>query len=99
KGEHIDFAAARKGVFGYLDRFFIGFNRRFDRTANRYQNTVAGVAKRPRRGLIVYALIAIVMAFLFLRLPTSFLPPEDQGAVRLQVTLPAVATDARLQPI
>lgn len=60
---------------------------------------MAGVAKRPRRGLIAYLIIAIVMALLFLRLPTSFLPPEDQGAVRLQVTLPAGATDARLQPI
>ncbi|MGH8810551.1 MAG: efflux RND transporter permease subunit [Advenella sp.] len=99
KGEHIDPSHARKGPFGYLDRFFVGFNRRFDRTADRYQTTVAGVAKRPRRGLIAYLIIAIVMALLFLRLPTSFLPPEDQGAVRLQVTLPAGATDARLQPI
>ncbi len=99
KGEHIDPSAARKGLFGYLDRFFIGFNRRFDRTADRYQRTVSGVTKRPKRGLIVYVIIIVVMAFLFLRLPTSFLPSEDQGAVRLQITLPAGATDARLQPV
>ena len=99
KGEHIDPSAARKGLFGYLDRFFVGFNRRFDRTADRYQRTVSGVTKRPKRGLIVYVIIIVVMAFLFLRLPTSFLPSEDQGAVRLQITLPAGATDARLQPV
>ncbi|BEP56668.1 efflux RND transporter permease subunit [Variovorax sp. V118] len=96
KGGH---AAPRKGVLGAVDRFFAGFNRRFDQGADRYQGIVGGIVRRGKRSLVVYLLIAAVMALLFMRLPTSFLPDEDQAFLQVQVTLPPGASDARLQPV
>ncbi|WP_447777247.1 efflux RND transporter permease subunit [Variovorax boronicumulans] len=96
KGGH---AAPRKGVLGMVDRFFAGFNRNFDKGADRYQGVVGGIMRRGKRSLVVYLLIAAVMALLFMRLPTSFLPDEDQAFLQVQVTLPPGASDARLQPV
>jgi len=96
KGGH---AAPRKGVLGAVDRFFAAFNRNFDKGADRYQGVVGGIVRRGKRSLVVYLLIAAVMALLFMRLPTSFLPDEDQAFLQVQVTLPPGASDARLQPV
>ncbi|KQX86650.1 efflux RND transporter permease subunit [Variovorax sp. Root473] len=96
KGGH---AAPRKGVLGAVDRFFAAFNRTFDKGADRYQGVVGGIMRRGKRSLVVYVLIAAVMALLFMRLPTSFLPDEDQAFLQVQVTLPPGASDARLQPV
>ena len=82
-----------------IDRFFAGFNRRFDSMADRYQGTVGGIIRRSKRSLVVYGLICVAMAVMFLRLPTSFLPDEDQGFITVQVTLPPGSSNARLQPI
>ncbi|MDB5930784.1 MAG: hydrophobe/amphiphile efflux family transporter, partial [Polaromonas sp.] len=99
KGEHHAHAAPRQGLAGWFDRFFGGFNRGFDRTADRYQGFVGGMVRRGKRSLLVYALICIAMAVMFLRLPTSFLPTEDQASLSVQVTLPPGSSNARLQPI
>jgi hydrophobe/amphiphile efflux-1 (HAE1) family protein len=96
KGQH---AVPRKGVLGAVDRFFAGFNRNFDKGADRYQAVVGGIVRRGKRSIVVYLLIAAVMALLFMRLPTSFLPDEDQAFLQVQVTLPPGASDARLQPV
>ncbi|QNK65455.1 efflux RND transporter permease subunit [Variovorax sp. PAMC26660] len=96
KGQH---AVARRGVLGAADRFFAGFNRNFDKGADRYQGVVGGIIRRGKRSIVVYLLIAAVMALLFMRLPTSFLPDEDQAFLQVQVTLPPGASDARLQPV
>ncbi|MET3497503.1 efflux RND transporter permease subunit [Variovorax boronicumulans] len=96
KGQH---AAPRKGAMGLVDRFFAGFNRNFDKGADRYQGIVGGIVRRGKRSLVVYLLIAAVMAVLFMRLPTSFLPDEDQAFLQVQITLPPGASDARLQPV
>jgi hydrophobe/amphiphile efflux-1 (HAE1) family protein len=58
----------------------------------------AASCKRGKRSLLVYALICAAMAVMFLRLPTSFLPDEDQGFVQVQITLPPGSSNARLQP-
>lgn len=79
--------------------FFSWFNQTFDQLANTYQRSVGLVLGRPTRSLLVYALILGGMAVLFVRLPTSFLPDEDQGMLMAQVTLPVGATDERLQEV
>ena len=81
-----------KGFFGW-------FNRHFERNADRYQRGVAGVLKRRGRSLLVYGLIVAGMTVLFMRLPTSFLPEEDQGVLMAQITLPVGGTDERLQAV
>jgi len=99
KGDHSPFHTPRKGLLGSVDRFFVGFNRRFDSGADRYQGAVGGIIKRGKRSLVVYGLICVAMAVMFLRLPTSFLPDEDQGFVQVQITLPPGSSNARLQPV
>ena len=75
----------------YGDRF----NDWFKRTSERYRNGVSTVIARAPIALAVYALLVGVLALLFLRLPTSFLPVEDQGFAQLQYTLPSGATMPR----
>ena len=77
---------------GQQGRFFTWFNRTFDRNATRYQGGVGGLLKRGKRGLLMYALIVVAMAVMFMRLPTSFLPQEDQGVLMAQIQLPTGAT-------
>ncbi|WP_422014168.1 efflux RND transporter permease subunit [Roseateles sp.] len=81
-------APATRGFFG-------AFNRRFDATANGYQGLVGRMVHRWGRYLVVYGALVVGMAWLFLRLPTSFLPDEDQGILFTQVQLPAGATQGR----
>ena len=89
----------RKGPLGLLDRFFRGFNHQFDAKANWYQNSVGKLLSRAGRVMVIFLLLVGVVAWLFHRLPTSFLPDEDQGFVSASITLPSGATDARLQDV
>lgn len=89
----------RKGVLGLLDGFFAWFNRSFDATAKAYQGRVAWMLHRAKRMLLVFVAILAAMWVLLDRLPTSFLPDEDQGFVFVSVNLPAGAADARLQVV
>jgi len=75
--------------------FFGWFNRNFDLSSRKYQSTVQGVLRHKFIALLVYGGIAALLAVLFLRLPTSFLPDEDQGILMAQVQLPVGATDYR----
>lgn len=77
------------------DRAKIWFNTRFDRTVNRYADNVAYVVDRKWIFLGIYVVLLGLLAFLFLRLPTGFLPNEDQGRVSVQFRLPSGATQAR----
>ncbi|RYY60496.1 MAG: multidrug efflux RND transporter permease subunit, partial [Comamonadaceae bacterium] len=72
---------------------------RFDRSADRYTGIVGGIVRRSKRSVLVYLGICAVMAVMFMRLPTSFLPDEDQGFVQVQITLPPGSSNARLQPV
>ena len=87
---------APAGRVGPGKRFFGGFNRIFDRSADAYQRGVAGLLARGWRSLLLYLLLVGAMAFLYLRMPTSFLPDEDQGNLMAQINMPAGATDERL---
>jgi HAE1 family hydrophobic/amphiphilic exporter-1/multidrug efflux pump len=76
---------ARKGFFGW-------FNRSYDRGAGEYNRVVAWLLKRRVRGMIGYALLVVVLGALFTRVPTGFLPQEDQGLMYGQIVLPPGAT-------
>jgi hydrophobe/amphiphile efflux-1 (HAE1) family protein len=75
--------------------FFGWFNRAFERTRAQYVRGVQQVAKRWVPWMLVFAGSLALTAFLFLRLPTSFLPNEDQGFMFVQVQTPAGATQNR----
>ncbi|HCL5333407.1 TPA: efflux RND transporter permease subunit [Salmonella enterica] len=79
--------------------FFGWFNAKFDSSVNHYTNSVSGIVRNTGRYLIIYLLIVIGMAVLFLRLPTSFLPEEDQGVFLTMIQLPSGATQERTQKV
>ena len=72
----------KKGFFGW-------FNRTIHRSTDRYGRAVSGMIRRPVRSLFLYALIIAGAGYLYLTLPTSFLPEEDQGNFMAMVSLPA----------
>ncbi|EJD1355180.1 efflux RND transporter permease subunit [Salmonella enterica] len=79
--------------------FFGWFNARFDHSVNHYTNSVSGIVRNTGRYLIIYLLIVVGMAVLFLRLPTTFLPEEDQGVFLTMIQLPSGATQERTQKV
>ncbi|WP_265534476.1 efflux RND transporter permease subunit [Pseudomonas saponiphila] len=84
KGEHHE----RKGFFGW-------FNRRFERLSDRYEGGVSYALKRSGRYLLIYVALLAIMALLFSRLPSSFLPVEDQGYTITDIQLPPGASQNR----
>ncbi|WP_171922848.1 efflux RND transporter permease subunit [Salmonella bongori] len=79
--------------------FFGWFNAKFDHSVNHYTHSVSGIVRNTGRYLIIYLLIVVGMAVLFLRLPTSFLPEEDQGVFLTMIQLPSGATQERTQKV
>jgi len=97
---HMDsHAPARRGLLGWNDRFFRWFNHHFDATAGRYQKSVGWSLGRAKRMMLIFLAVLVAVWLLITRLPTSFLPDEDQGYVTITVNLPAGAADARLQDV
>ncbi len=88
KGAH----TAKRGFFGW-------FNRMFERNADRYRTTVGYVLKRAGRFGLIYFLMLGVVGYFFYKLPTSFIPEEDQGVFMTLVQLPAGATLDRTQKV
>jgi len=80
--------APRKGFFGW-------FNRNFDRASHGYGSSVSRLLGRSKIVYVFYVLIVAGMAYLFLHIPTSFLPEEDQGILFAQVAAPPGATTER----
>ena len=78
-----------------LTKFGGRFNSVFYENAARYQRAVAWVIGKMRWALVVYAALVVVLILVFLNLPTSFLPSEDQGTAQIQYTLPPGATIPR----
>ncbi len=89
-----------KGVLARMVGFFTGlfarFNRWFGRMTERYSRTNDKILSNPLRGLAVFALLGVLAIFLFLRLPTAFLPTEDQGFLITVVQGPPGGTRNRL---
>ncbi len=102
---------AREGEEGgWLDRKFPrvahglqrakdGFNTRFEWTVEKYTSAVRTVVDRKWLFLLIYAGVVALLAVLFLRLPTGFLPTEDQGSALIQFRLPAGATQGRTMEV
>ncbi|MDH4567600.1 efflux RND transporter permease subunit [Pseudomonas sp. BN414] len=87
KGHH-----EKRGFFGW-------FNRSFDRSVQSYERGVRGVLKRKVPYLMLYVVILIAMGWLFTRIPTAFLPEEDQGVLFAQVQTPSGASAERTQVV
>ncbi len=84
--------ASSKGPFGW-------FNRAFDRTTEGYARATSGVLVRSRRFLALFVLLVVGIGLLFTRLPSSFLPEEDQGILISVVNLPVGATQDRTERV
>ncbi len=85
KGEHM---GGERGFFGW-------FNRTFDAGSAKYRGGVRGMIARGGRFMAVFAALVVVMGVLFVRLPSSFLPQEDQGVLFSMVQAPVGATQER----
>ena len=72
-----------------------GSTRGFERLVDRYRGAIVAVIDRKWLFLGIYALVVAALIVMFLRLPTGFLPTEDQGAASVQFRLPAGATQSR----
>jgi multidrug efflux pump len=79
---------AKGGFFGW-------FNRSFDAFTNRYQRWVGVLVKRTFAGMLVLLCVLAAVFVLYKKMPSSFLPEEDQGYFLALISLPVGATDAR----
>ena len=84
KGHH----ATNKGFFGW-------FNRSFDRSSDKYQGFVGKMITHRLPSMLMYVVLLGALVVVFMRLPTSFLPEEDQGILFTQIQLPTGATQER----
>lgn len=75
------------------------FNRKFDSGAMHYTRGVSKVISRRGLFLVIYLVIVGVTGFLFTRVPTTFLPGEDQGLMMVQITLPVNSSSQRTQQV
>ncbi len=89
KGEH---AVEKRGFFGW-------FNRTFDRSVKSYERGVGNILRNKAPYLLAYVLIVLGMIWLFTRIPTAFLPEEDQGVLFAQVQTPAGSSAERTQVV
>ena len=87
-GHHVE----KRGFFG-------GFNRSFARATKAYESAVSRILSRAARYLVIYVAIIGVVVLVYTRLPSSFLPAEDQGNMLVNIQLPAGATQERTQAV
>jgi HAE1 family hydrophobic/amphiphilic exporter-1 len=83
---------AAEGGFFLLRPFFLAFDRAFYWVRDRYQALVGRILGRRLRYLFIYVLLVAALGYLFQRMPTAYLPEEDQGILFVQAMLPAGAT-------
>ena len=75
------------------------FNRLFDKGTSYYSRGVSGVIKRRGVFMLIYLCIVVFTGYLFIKLPSTFLPDEDQAVMMVQITLPQNATAERTQSV
>jgi multidrug efflux pump len=83
---------AERGFFGW-------FNKTFDRLVVSYEATLGKLTKRSLPAMIFYGVLLLVLVVLFVRLPSGFLPDEDQGEMLAQFSLPAGAVQSRTDAV
>ncbi len=88
KGHH----EVKKGFFGW-------FNRSFERVTAKYEGWVGRSLKRGGRMLIIYLILVLALGWMYFRLPTAFLPEEDQGYVIVNMELPSGSTSNRTMEV
>ncbi|MDX5628114.1 MULTISPECIES: efflux RND transporter permease subunit [unclassified Brenneria] len=88
-----------KGDHGAKTGFFGWFNNLFEKSTNHYTDSIGNILRSTGRYLLLYLLIVIGLALLFMRLPSSFLPEEDQGVLLNIVQLPAGGTQENTQKV
>ncbi len=96
---HAADAPPQAGWRGWPARQGARFNAWFARTSDRYRDGVAFTIARAGPAMLVYAAIIALLVVLFARLPSSFLPVEDQGRAQIQYTLPPGATQPRTEAV
>ncbi|MDH1628350.1 multidrug efflux RND transporter permease subunit [Shewanella xiamenensis] len=79
--------------------FFGAFNRGFNRLTGRYVNLTTNTVSKTGRYMLVYTAILALLAFVYLRLPESFVPEEDQGFMIVDIQLPAGASRGRTDAV
>jgi multidrug efflux pump len=84
RGHHVE----KRGFFGW-------FNRGFIRTSNRYSGAVARILRRPGRFMVIYLALLAALGWTYLRLPSAFLPNEDQGYLIVDIQTPPEASANR----
>lgn len=75
--------------------FIFKFNQYFETFTKKYTSWIEKIIKLPKRWAIFYLIIVVVASYIFIKLPTSFLPKEDQGSLMVQYTLPVGAVASR----
>lgn len=93
----------RSGPRGWIDRarrplgrFLSWFNGWFGRMEGKYENANTRILSRPMRAFAIFVALVAVTVLLFMRLPTAFLPTEDQGFLITAVQAPPGATEERM---
>src|SRR5450830_1118971 len=87
-GHHVE----KRGFFGW-------FNRGFGRTATSYQGLIARILTRTGRFMLIFVALLAIVAWLYVKLPSSFLPNEDQGYIITNVKLPPGASRPRAEAV
>jgi multidrug efflux pump len=87
-GHHVE----KSGFFGWFNRFF-------KRRTQQYESVLRGMVHKTGRYLVIYGVIIAAVGWVYLRLPTSFLPAEDQGNMIVNVQLPPGATQERTRAV
>jgi multidrug efflux pump len=82
----------KRGFFGW-------FNRTFARATTKYQNSVGWLLKRTFAAMAAFVVIVILVGLIYMRMPSSFLPAEDQGYFITNIQLPVGATQERTDAV
>jgi len=96
--EHVDWSQ-RQGVMARAHSYGERFSSWFKRMSNRYREAVVAAIKRTRAAMLGFVAVVAILVVVFLRLPTGFVPTEDQGIAQLQFILPPGATAARTEQV
>ncbi|MCS4231510.1 MAG: efflux RND transporter permease subunit [Stenotrophomonas chelatiphaga] len=80
-------------------RFFRWFNRGVERTQHAYQGRLGRIVAHPRRWMAFYLVVLVAVGLLYTRMPTGFLPVEDQGLVMFQFNTPEGTPMARTEAL